>query len=107
MFAFLTQNLHHFMRIFVIRCITDSGTCLLCVVVYNAPGDADSAQAMAALAAVIKYLEVRLVVITFYSSICHWNKLPTEIKQCQVKNSFRKKVTTLIYSRLMADELSS
>ena len=27
----------------------------------------------------------------FYSSIYHWNKLPTEIKQCQVKNSFRKK----------------
>ena len=48
----------------------------------------------------------------FYSSIYHWNKLPTEIKQCQVKNNFRKKVTTLfshfrlLYSRLMADELS-
>ena len=42
----------------------------------------------------------------FYSSIYHWNKLPTEIKQYQVKNSFRKKVTTLLYSRLMADELS-
>ena len=27
----------------------------------------------------------------FYSSVCHWNKLPTEIKQCQVKDSFRKK----------------
>ena len=33
----------------------------------------------------------------FYSSIYHWNKLPTEIKQCQVKNSFRKKVTTIGY----------
>ena len=31
-------------------------------------------------------------------------KLPNEIKQCQVKNSFRKKVTTLLYSRLMADK---
>ena len=40
----------------------------------------------------------------FYSSICHWNKLPTEIKQCKVKISFRKKVTTLLYSRLMDDE---
>ena len=29
------------------------------LVVYNAPGEADSAHAMAALAAVIKYLEVR------------------------------------------------
>ena len=27
----------------------------------------------------------------FYSSICHWNKLPTEIRECKVKNSFRKK----------------
>ena len=41
-----------------------------------------------------------------YSSIYHWNKLPTEIKQCLVKNSFRKKVATILYSRLMADELS-
>ena len=29
--------------------------------------------------------------LPFYSSICHWNKLPTEIKQCKVKNSFIKK----------------
>ena len=36
--------------------------CVLAV--YNAPGDADSAQGMAALAAVIKYLEVRFVVVT-------------------------------------------
>ena len=30
-----------------------------------------------------------------------------KIKQCQVKNSFRKMVITLLYSRLMAEELSS
>ena len=35
----------------------------------------------------------------FYTSICQWNNLPNEIKQCQFKTSFRKDLTTLLCSR--------
>ena len=40
-----------------------------------------------------------------YTHICHWSNLPIELEQSKSKTSFRKKVTTLRFSRLLGHEL--
>ena len=41
-----------------------------------------------------------------YQGVCHWNKLPLEIKQCPSKDTFKYQVKCLLYNRLLAQETS-
>ena len=41
-----------------------------------------------------------------YQGVCHWNKLPLEIKQCPSKDTFKYQVKCLLYSCLFVQETS-
>ena len=41
-----------------------------------------------------------------YQGVCHWNKLPLEIKQFLSKDTFKYQVKCLLYSRLFVQETS-